>query len=75
MKGFLVAVGLAAVYCWWTHHSTKRHILGGQKCQTCGAAFYDLEDAGTLPDGRITKRTKFYRENGSIERSPWHVGE
>ena len=75
MKRALVAVGLAALYCWWTYHETKRHILGGQKCCTCGAAFSDLEDAGTLPDGRVTRTRSYARANGSLEQSPWWRGQ
>lgn len=63
------AIGLGAVLyavrCWWRgRHAAKRHPAGGWRCSECGAPLRDLEDAGTLPDGRVHRTRAYSRENG-----------
>ena len=69
MKRLLAALGLAtmgaALGCLlkgW--HDAKRHPMGSFKCSDCKRSFRDLEDAGTLPDGRVNRTRAYSRENG-----------
>lgn len=63
MKRFLLTVGLAAVWCYFTRHTPKRHPLGGWKCEACKRSSADLEGQG-YGDQQLHGMRAYSRESG-----------
>jgi hypothetical protein len=58
----------AAALCWLgmrRHRPQRAGVLGGFRCETCGRAFADLDDAGEPGAGYVSPLRPIYSRDGA----------